>query len=208
MAKGWLRSLRARVRRKNRDNREGRTWTVGASTVRVGRYTYGANLLEIRQWGEGASLDIGAFCSIADRVTVLLGGNHRVDWMTTYPFGALYPEDLGGESIVGHPATGGNVTIGNDVWVGTGAMILSGVTIGDGAVISARALVARDVAPYSIVGGNPARLLRLRFTAEVITELQRLRWWDWPTEKIRLAAPLLSGAPDADRLRQLREISD
>ena len=108
--------------------------------------------------------------------------------MTTYPFNVVCQE---ARSFEGHPRTKGNVSIGNDVWIGTEAFILSGVTIGDGAVIAARSVVTRDVPPYSIVAGNPARQVRLRFSETVIDALQRIRWWDWPISEITTALPLL-----------------
>ncbi len=154
----------------------------------LGEHSYGSP--EILWWGEDARLSIGRFTSIADGVTILLGGNHRPDWITTYPFSAF--EDWpSAAAIPGHPATKGDVRIGNDVWIGNGALILSGVTIGDGAVIAARAVVARDVPPYAIVGGNPARLIRYRFDPHTIAALLRSAWWTWPPERIEAAMPLL-----------------
>ncbi|WP_314733315.1 CatB-related O-acetyltransferase [Afifella sp. JA880] len=161
----------------------------------VGEFTYGRPA--IRWWGEKASLIIGRYTSIADGVTIFLGGNHRTDWVTTYPFSALakrWPEARG---IVGHPATKGDVVIGNDVWIGGQAVILSGVTIGDGAVIAARAVVTRNVEPYSIVGGNPARPLAERFSREQKQKLLTIRWWDWPEDKLRRFIPALL-SPDID----------
>ncbi len=136
----------------------------------------------------GARLKIGQYVSIAENATIMLGGNHRVDWMTTYPLSKYYPE---WNALTGHPSTKGDVIIGNDVWIGREALILSGVTIGDGAVVGARAVVAKDVAPYSIVCGNPARHVRYRFGEDVIALLQQLAWWDWPESQICEAAPLL-----------------
>ncbi|MGN6769292.1 MAG: CatB-related O-acetyltransferase [Rhizobiaceae bacterium] len=164
--------------------------TKGVATV--GDHTYGAPA--IRWWGEQATLSIGRYCSIAEGVTIFLGGNHREDWVTTYPFSALkntWPEATG---IDGHPATNGNVRIGNDVWIGDGASILSGVTIGNGAVIGARALVTKNVPSYTIVGGNSASLIRKRFSDEICDALEEISWWDWPEHRVRSEIPyLLSG---------------
>ncbi|WP_304170139.1 CatB-related O-acetyltransferase [Phenylobacterium aquaticum] len=171
--------------------------------MRIGRFTYGVENVLVRQWGEGAGLEIGSFCSIASSITIFLGGNHRADWITTFPFGHIFQEELGGEGIVGHPATNGDVRIGHDVWIGHGVTIMSGVTIGDGAVIAANATVVKDVAPYQIVGGNPAKALKTRFSEEIIALLLELRWWTLPVETIREIAPELSTAPDAGRLRAL-----
>lgn len=148
----------------------------------IGEYTYG--LPQIRSWGEGTTLKMGKFCCIADNVTIFLGGNHRTDWITTYPFPAIESWRDASE-IKGHPATKGDVIIGNDVWIGSHATILSGIKIGDGAVIGAFSVVTNDVDPYSIVAGNPAKLVRKRFDEETVNKLLLVRWWDWPAEKVR-----------------------
>jgi acetyltransferase-like isoleucine patch superfamily enzyme len=180
-----------------------RSWKVGSSQITVGRYTYGHSGLIIRQWTNSADFNIGQFCSIASGVTVLLGGNHRTDWITTYPFGHIATHDLGNTQITGHPATKGDVHIGNDVWIGMGATLLSGITIGDGAVIAAQALVTRDVAPYTIVGGNPAKHIANRFPDPIVALLKKLAWWDLPTETIVAIAARLSATPTEDDLRML-----
>ena len=149
------------------------------SRFSIGRGTYGEP--EVLQWGETATLRVGAYCSFAGEVIILLGGNHRLDWVTTYPFSLFRPS---AQHIHGHPATKGDVNIGNDVWVGHHATILSGVTIGDGAVIGACAVVAKDVPPYGIVVGNPARLLRKRFSEDEISILRQIRWWEWTEAEI------------------------
>ena len=138
--------------------------------------------------GEGATLKIGAFCSIAKGVAIFLGGEHHTEWVTTFPFPALW---RAARQIQGHPKTKGDIIIGNDVWIGQDALILSGVTIGDGAVIAARAVVTKNIEPYSIVAGNPARLIRKRFPEETIARLLGVAWWTWPTEEIEQALPLL-----------------
>src|SRR5208283_2957437 len=104
------------------------------------------------------------FCSIApNRVTIVLGGQHRPDWVSSYPFNDLFIEF---KRFKGSPVSKGDVIIGNDVWIGLDAVILSGIKIGDGAVIGSNALVTKDVPPYAIVGGNPAKLIRYRFDEE------------------------------------------
>lgn len=159
----------------------------------IGRGSYGD--VEILDWGEGATCRIGAFCSFAAGARILLGGEHRVDWLTTYPFSVLWDA---GRGIAGHPKTRGDVVIGNDVWVGTDALILSGVTIGDGAVIGARAVVSKDVEPYAVCAGNPARQVRKRFDDAVIAELLALRWWDLDDASLEVLLPrLLSDDIDA-----------
>lgn len=152
------------------------------TSYEVGDYTYGK--LSVGDLGEGATLKIGQFCSITDGVVIFIGGNHRVDWITTYPFPAMHENWPEAREIKGHPATKGDVVIGNDVWIGYGATILSGVTIGDGAVIGAHSVVTKDVEPYAIVAGNPARLIRKRFDGAIISRLLEIKWWDWPVEKI------------------------
>lgn len=146
---------------------------------RIGAHTYGAP--KVYRWGGDGGLEIGAYTSIANGVEILLGGNHRTDWVTTYPFNAIRKS---ARHIVGHPTTRGDVRIGSDVWLAQRATIVSGVTIGDGAVVAANAVVTRDVAPYAIVGGNPAGLIRRRFPEAQIAALLRIRWWDWPDEKV------------------------
>jgi acetyltransferase-like isoleucine patch superfamily enzyme len=180
-----------------------RSRRVGKSLIKVGAFTYGDAALTIHQWREGAGLTIGRFCSIADEVSVFLGGNHRVDWITTYPFGHIHVRELGGADVVGHPATKGDVVIGHDVWIGHGATIMSGVAIGNGAVIGAQSVVVKDVAPYTIVGGNPAREIGQRFPPDIIALLQKLAWWDLDAAVIRTIVADLSTAPDAEMLRAL-----
>ncbi|MBI5650216.1 MAG: CatB-related O-acetyltransferase [Chloroflexi bacterium] len=163
----------------------------------IGRGTYG--WLRVIDAGEGATLKIGAFCSIAKQVTILLGGEHHTEWISTYPFPALW---RAARNIPGHPKTKGDVIIGNDVWIGQAATILSGVTIGDGAVIAAGALVAKNVAPYTIVGGNPARVIRQRFPDAVIAQLVKIKWWEWSDAEIEKDLPILM-SPNVDALIQL-----
>jgi len=148
----------------------------------IGEHTYGAP--QIFDFGEGTTVKIGKYCSIAKGVVIMLGGNHRLDWISTYPFPALSERWHKAKNIEGHPQSKGDVIIGNDVWIGTDAMIMSGVTVGDGAAIAARSVVVKSVPPYSIVGGNPAKVLKMRFSEDVIAELMDVRWWEWPDEKV------------------------
>ena len=153
----------------------------------IGNFTYGEPM--IVQCGEGARCHIGKFCSIAEGVTVMLGGNHRTDWVTTYPFNSLLPGFYG--NIKGHPATKGDVWIGNDVWIGRGALILSGVHIGDGAVIGANSVVTHHVYPYSLVAGNPAERKKERFDGIQTRKLLEMQWWNWDIDRIAEAVPIL-----------------
>jgi acetyltransferase-like isoleucine patch superfamily enzyme len=159
----------------------------------VGTGSYGE--VEVLTFGEATTLEIGAYCSFASGVQIMLGGGHRMDWVTTYPFTAL---DERFSTIPGHPISKGDVRIGHDVWVGREALILSGVTIGSGAVIGARAVVSRDVAPYTIVAGNPAGPVRSRFAPDIVAKLLAIAWWDWPDERIDAAVPYLL-SPDIKR---------
>lgn len=157
--------------------------------ISIGAFSYGCP--KVRFPESGTRLSIGRFCSIADGVEILLGGNHRLDWVTTYPFPALprlWPEAAG---ITGSETSRGDVRIGHDVWLGSQCMVLSGVTIGHGAVIAARAVVTRDVPPYAIVAGNPARIVRYRHSEADIARLLASRWWLRPEAEIRQLLPTL-----------------
>jgi len=166
----------------------------------IGRKSYGG--AEIIAYDKTTKLTIGSHCSFADGVKIMLGGEHRLDWVTTYPFNVLEPRF---SHIVGHPASKGDVAIGNDVWVGRDAMILSGVSIGDGAIVAARSLVVRDVPPYGVVGGNPARLLRMRFEPDTVEALRRIRWWDWDDSRIEKAVPVLQSGDIPGFIRAVDE---
>jgi len=155
-------------------------------TISAGNRTYGQ--VNVRYHESGAKLKVGKYCSFADQVVFFLGGNHRTDWVTTFPFTELFEEAKG---IKGHPATKGDIEVGNDVWVGTGALILSGVHIGDGAVIGAGSIVARDIPPYSIAVGNPCRVVKKRFDDATIERLLAVKWWDWPEERVVRMLPYL-----------------
>lgn len=181
---------------------------LGNGKIEIGRFTYGYDGINFRNWGEGADVKIGSFCSIADNVQVILGGEHRIDWVTTFPFGHIFQDELGGEEIHGHPRSKGNISIGNDVWIGDGVTILSGVTIADGAVIAANATLAKDVGPYEIWAGNPAVFVRKRFDDKTISELLELRWWNLPENLIKEMAPLLSTPPNEGLIEGLKSIVD
>lgn len=130
---------------------------------------------------EGTTLKIGAYCSIAKGVLILLGGNHRTDWVSTYPFPAMLKQ---ARHIKDYEESRGDVLIGSDVWLCANSTILSGVTIGHGAVVAAGALVCKDVAPFSIVAGNPARVIGWRFDEQTREALLASEWWNWPQEEV------------------------
>jgi len=153
----------------------------------IGRGTYG--IPKLVGGMRTAGLEIGAFCSIGPEVTIFLGGQHHTDWVTTYPFSRFMPAAKG----LDPPSPKGDVKIGNDVWIGRGATIMSGVTLGDGAIVGACSLVTKDVEPYAIVGGNPAKVIRMRFDADIVTRLRATRWWEWEDSRIEEHLPLLLG---------------
>ena len=132
-------------------------------------------------------LVIGKFCSIACGAKFLFNSaNHTLSSFSTYPFPIFFDEwGLEKSDVAAAWDRKGDIMIGNDVWIGYEAVILAGVTIGDGAVIGARAVVTKDVPPYDIVGGVPARVIRSRFPEETVKALLRLKWWDWPAERIQ-----------------------
>lgn len=130
------------------------------------------------------------------------GGEHRPDWVTTYPFSGLPQIFEWARGIIGHPKSKGPTIIGNDVWIGQFSLILSGVTVGDGAVIGAKAVVTKDVPPYAIVAGNPARLIRYRFSQEQIKQLLEIKWWNWDLATIQKFVKELC-SPDIDKFISL-----
>ncbi len=141
----------------------------------------------------GDQLIIGKFCMIASDVTFIMNGaNHLSKSITSYPFaifGEAWSDAMDGKSY----PTKGNTEIGNDVWIGYGATIMPGVKIGDGAIIASKSVVTKDVEPYTIVGGNPVKEIRKRFSEETIKQLLDLKWWDWPVEKITKEVKNLTG---------------
>jgi hypothetical protein len=135
--------------------------------------------------GSMNDVHIGKYCSIADSVLFDGGMQHNSRWLTTFPLWKIgAPENREGMCR-------GDIRVGNDVWIGHEALIMSGVTIGDGAIIGARAVVTHDVRPYAVVGGVPARLIRWRLPEVAISLMLKIRWWDWPEDKIREHADLL-----------------
>lgn len=162
--------------------------------VSVGRRTYGLAPRNFARPTAAAPITIGSFCSFGPDVLILGQADHPTGLVSTYPFRTLMLEpDAGNQDAIAR----GPVRIGSDVWVGARAIILSGVTIGSGAIIGAGAIVTRDVPPYGIAAGNPARLLRHRFAPEIVAQLLEIAWWDWPDDKIARLAPQFYGDIDA-----------
>jgi chloramphenicol O-acetyltransferase type B len=154
---------------------------------KIGRGSYGP--LRVETYGDTCGLEIGSFCSIADGATVLLGGEHRTKWISTFPFDRKY---LVNRQLPHSSFAKGDVTIGNDVWIGHDVLILSGTEIGDGAIIAARSVLRGKVEPYSIYAGSPARLVGFRFTAEEINSLVTIKWWNWDDSRILEQSQLLT----------------
>ena len=159
----------------------------------VGDYTYYDDFENVENFEKnvkylfdfvGDKLVIGKFCMIASDVKFIMNGaNHLTESLSTYPFsifGNGWEKAMEGKT---YPQKG-NITIGNDVWIGYNATIMAGVTIGDGAIIATNSTVIKDVEPYSIVGGNPAKEIKKRFSDETIAKLLELQWWNWDIEKI------------------------
>jgi acetyltransferase-like isoleucine patch superfamily enzyme len=139
---------------------------------------------QVDDWA-GSSVTIGNYCSIAPGVRFISGGEHHIEYVTTSPFG--------------RPAVSrGPIIVGSDVWIGANALILSGVQIGHGAVVGAGSVVTKDVRPYEIVAGVPAKHLRFRFNQDQIRRLLHVRWWDWPDQRIQEHEHLLC-SPDIER---------
>lgn len=142
-------------------------------------------------------LVIGKFCSIACGTKFLFNcANHTLKSLSTYTFPLFYEEwDLDKADITSAWDNKGDIIIGNDVWIGYEAVIMAGVRIGDGTIVAARAVVTKDVPPYSIVGGVPAREIRKRFEPDVVERLQKMKWWDWPIHRIKRYLPYIISAP-------------
>lgn len=162
---------------------------IRSGLLEVGRYTYGRPIVDVYKNSE-RKVTIGSFCSISKNVRIITGGIHPSDWVSTFPI-----RDFVGVNIPydGMPTSNGEVIIGHDVWIGTGVTILSGVKIGTGAIIAACSVITRDVPPYSIVAGVPAKTIRYRFTEDQISELMKIKWWEWKIEKIKSNIHLLNG---------------
>jgi virginiamycin A acetyltransferase len=176
---------------------------ITSPNVIVGDYTYYDDPDDVENFNSnvlyhfdfiGDKLIIGKFCQIATGVRFIMNGaNHAIEGFSTFPFKAF-----GGpwSDVPLTPVNKGNTVIGNDVWIGNAVTIMPGVNIGDGAILASNSVVTKDIEPYSIVGGNPAKFIRQRFDDSTIQKLVGLKWWDWPIQKItRYAKDIAQGNP-------------
>lgn len=166
-----------------------------------GKHTYGPEpqIMGVKEIARGSK--IGRYCSIADNLQFICKGTHMIDWVTTYPFQEIWGMDVplyeinGIKGRAGDPVIDGltsPIIIGNDVWIASNVKIKQGVTIGDGAVLATECFITKDVPPYAVVGGNPAKVIRYRFTEEQRNDLLKIKWWDWEDEEIKQVIPLLA----------------
>jgi acetyltransferase-like isoleucine patch superfamily enzyme len=161
--------------------------------VAVGAHTWYEGPIRLGLWSEDDRIEIGRFSWIAREAMIFGGGNHASKTASAFDFSHLF----GPEGLVPREHTRSRPTrIGNDVWIGWGATILPGAQLGDGAMVGARAVVAGTVPPYTVVAGNPARPLRLRFRDDTVRRLLQCRWWDWDLDCVRRALPMLHANPD------------
>ncbi len=171
--------------------------------IKVGRYSYYSGYYHGHSFDECArylppdegvdQLIVGSFCSIGSGAAFIMAGNqgHRNEWISTFPFYWMSEEPAFAGAQNGYEGAGDTV-IGNDVWIGSEAVIMPGIKVGDGAVIGTRALVTRDVEPYAIIGGNPAKTIRKRFDERTVQMLLEMKWWDWPIDQLQAVMPLMT----------------
>lgn len=186
---------------------------ITAPNIHVGDYTYfddwkngpehfESNNVLYNYHFDKVKLVFGKFCAIAAETRFMMTGDHKLDAVSTYPFPIFKNGWENAYDIFGLP-TKGDIIVGNDVWFGYDSLIRGGVTIGDGAIIATRAVVVKDVPAYSIVAGNPAKVVKMRFSDADIQRLLKISWWDWSIEKISQHLPLISST-DIDKLEKVR----
>ena len=185
----------------------------------VGRYSYYSGYYHAQDFNDCAryllpddgvdKLIIGSFCSIGSGATFIMAGNqgHRNEWISTFPF-YWVPDVPAFESANNGYMPAGDTIIGNDVWIGSEATIMPGVKVGDGAIIGTKALVTRDVEPYAIIGGNPAKMIRKRFDDRHIAMLIEIKWWNWSDDHLKAVMPLLTSGDIEGLYQRWRAFSD
>ena len=179
----------------------------GSTLAEVGKYTYGLDKILINNYrSKNNKLKIGSFTSMASYTKIFLcgGRGHEHETMTTFPFGATEIDTFNNIKFDVPFNNSGDVTIGSDVWLGEGVTIMPGVTIGDGAVIATNSMIVSDVQPYAIVGGNPAKLIRYRFSPEIIEALLDLKWWELDDEVINYFLPLIKSNPTLEKIAKIK----
>ena len=175
--------------------------------LEIGEYTYGEKNITIKDWNSHHTVKIGKFCSISQNLIIYVDGNHRTEWISTYPFAAkgfnvqqTRPKEW--------RVSKGDVTIENDVWIGSDVTIMSGVTIKNGACIGANSVVTKNVPPYTIVAGNPAKIIRKRFTDDEIESLLKIKWWNWDNKKIQDNVQLLCSPNISEFIKKHENINN
>jgi acetyltransferase-like isoleucine patch superfamily enzyme len=172
---------------------------LSTPALSLGRQTYYSPDLVLKTWLPGERIVIGRYCSIGERVIICTGGLRWTDRAALYPF-----------DVTRWYQTTRTTTIGNDVWIGYGAMILNGATIGDGAIVAAGSVVFTDAPPFAVVAGNPARIVRYRFSKGVAERLKRIAWWNWTEREVSANAAWFERpiAEFLDRFDPLESTSD
>jgi virginiamycin A acetyltransferase len=167
--------------------RTDKVYDTNPNIIPRGKHTYGPEpkIIGVPEILKGSK--IGKFCSIAENLQLIARGSHMIDWVTTYPFQTLWNMDVPLHNLPPHSP----ITIGNDVWIAANVKIKQGVTIGDGAILATECFVTKDVPPYAVVGGNPAKIIKYRFTEKQISELLEIKWWNWNDEEIKKIVPSL-----------------
>ena len=157
------------------------------------RGTYFDRNINIISWSDEYRILVGKYCSVGRDCNFFLHANHRIDWITTSSqlLGPVTPEIAEMHMKMGHPTCKGDIVVENDVWIGAKSTIMSGVKISNGAVVAANSVVTKDVPPYSIVAGNPAKIVKYRFSEDQIEKLLKLSWWNWDEQKIKENSSLL-----------------
>ena len=153
-----------------------------------GKHTYGPAEKILGRPNIVAGSKIGNFCSIADNLQLIAKGSHMIDWATTFPFSVKWGMKVPLHAL---PPTS-PIIIGSDVWIASNVKIKQGVTVGDGAILATECFVTKDVPPYALVGGNPAKIIRYRFSEDQIKSLLEIKWWDWEDIDIKKIVPLLT----------------